>query len=61
MGNSGAGLTETDMKALADGYRAAIAKGGGFEIPAKSGGKWVGSTPLVNGRSTLGVRTFVDG
>jgi hypothetical protein len=51
----------TDLKALADAWRATVAKGGDFAIPTKSGGKWIGSTTIVNGGAMMVVRTFVDG
>jgi hypothetical protein len=38
----------TDLKALADGFRSALAKGGNFEIRARSGGKWLGSVTAVS-------------
>jgi len=50
-----------DLRALADGYRAAIAKGGDFAIPTKSGGKWIGNVTEVDGRAMMAVRTYVDG
>jgi hypothetical protein len=48
-----------DLKSLADGWRAALAKGGDFSIPTPSGGKWLGSVTAVKGAPMLAVRTFV--
>jgi hypothetical protein len=50
-----------DMKALADGFRSALLKGGEFAVSTPSGGQWLGSMTLVNGKSMMAVRTFVDG
>jgi hypothetical protein len=51
----------TDLKALGDGYPAAIAAGSDFPIPTPSGGKWLGAITAVKGAAVLAVRTFVDG
>jgi hypothetical protein len=53
------GAVLADLRALADGYRAAIAKGGDFAIPTRSGGKWLGSVTTVRGVPVPAVRTFV--
>jgi hypothetical protein len=49
-----------DLRALADGFRTAIAQGGDFVIPTKSGGKWIGEVTALKGAPTLVVRTFVE-
>jgi hypothetical protein len=51
------------MKALANGYREAIAKGGDFAIPTPSGGRWIGSVTAIARRAepVLAARTFVNG
>jgi hypothetical protein len=46
-----------DLKALADGYRSAVANGGDFEVPTKAGGRWIGCITAVR---VLGVRTFLE-
>jgi hypothetical protein len=54
------GAVLRDLKSLADAYRAAVAKGGDFAIPTKSGGKWLGAVTAVKGEPVLAVRTFVE-
>jgi hypothetical protein len=54
------GAVLADLRALADGYRAAVAKGEDFAIATKTGGKWLGAVTTVRGAPVLAVRTFVD-
>jgi hypothetical protein len=54
------GAVLADLRALADGYRAAVAAGGDFAIATKGGGRWRGSVTAVRGAPVLAVRTYVD-